>query len=411
MDVPPVLMQLARLRIERFRSLYEVDLALKPLTILIGPNAGGKSNLIKALRFLYDGIVGDIRDWQSYNAQLDDLLWYGEDPHWQRPERMAFRLLLRSVEGLGVEGRYATSFVAKDYLEVFEEWLELRPPRVETWQPAFRRVGDTINRGAGKDERTPEQPGTETARSRRTLTLREDGPSLPDLLSQSLYQHITGWRFFDADVAAARLGHFVPEFPDEVPSLGGDAANLSAFLYSLYRIQPDDFEAVINALTRAIDLPDKLLVEHDAERGGQQARYYFYETPFGEGRQVPPSSMSDGTIRLLSLLSLLIADRSASLACLEEPDHGLHPRLMLYLADFLREAASGEVPAKQIILTTHSAEFMDCFDLKEEADHLQVYVCERDETGRSTFTPTDAEALAPWLERYRLGEAVRRNFV
>jgi hypothetical protein len=54
---------------------------------------------------------------------------------------------------------------------------------------------------------------------------------------------------------------------------------------------------------------------------------------------------------------------------------------------------------------------MDCFDLSEERDYLQVYLAERDELGRTQFIPATSETFAPWLERYRLGEAVRRRFV
>jgi hypothetical protein len=54
---------------------------------------------------------------------------------------------------------------------------------------------------------------------------------------------------------------------------------------------------------------------------------------------------------------------------------------------------------------------MDCFDLKEEQDYLQVYIAERDERGRTVFTLATVEEFAPWLEKYRLGEAVRRRFI
>jgi predicted ATPase len=236
--------------------------------------------------------------------------------------------------------------------------------------------------------------------------------------AQAIYRHIAGWRIFDIALARARREAFIPEYPEEVPPLAEDASNLSAFLYALWRLRPDDFDAIAELLSDCIGLPEKLLVEHDAERGGQSARYSFREAPFGEARPVPPQSASDGTIRLLAYLALLFGDRSVSLACLEEPDHGLHPRLMLHLADVLRQAVSqaqddpnedGFTP--QVLVTTHNPEFMDCFDLSEERDYLQVYLAERDELGRTQFIPATSGTFTPWLERYRLGEAVRRRFV
>ena len=43
---------LGQVHIENFLSLRDVDLPLKPLTVLVGPNASGKSNVLRALSYL-----------------------------------------------------------------------------------------------------------------------------------------------------------------------------------------------------------------------------------------------------------------------------------------------------------------------------------------------------------------------
>jgi len=416
-------MYLNRLQIQHFRSLYQVELELKPLTILIGPNAGGKSNLFKALRFLHDAIAGDRLEWQAYDNQIDHLLWYGMDEYGNRPETVAFTCEFGS-RGRPL-GRYQATLRCKDYIRVKMEELAVALPQRQDLAAYFRRHDERIWEYIDQQGTPVEQPSSSKASSARTLTLREAGPDLQLPQAQALYRHIAGWRFFYVLPHYARQESFIPQYPEEVPPLANDGSNLSAFLYALWRLRPDDFDTIAGLLSEFIELPDKLLVEHDAERGGQNARYYFIEAPFGEARPIPPQSISDGTIRLLAYLALLLGDRSVSLACLEEPDHGLHPRLMLYLADILRQAVAlpqdeDDLPASdgndlnltpQILITTHSPEFMDCFDLKEEQDYLQVYIAERDERGRTVFTLATVEEFAPWLEKYRLGEAVRRRFI
>ncbi len=408
------LMQLNQFVIQNFRSLYDVSLALKPLTILIGPNASGKSNLFKALRFLHDAVAGDRLEWQAYDGQIDDLCWYGLDEYGDRPDTLHFDLQF------GQAARYTATFLCHDYLEVETESLHIRPDQNPSLSTYFERHKENIRRGVSDKGRILRTPNGGRARSTRTLHLREEGPSLTVPLARAVYDHIAGWRFFDANLHLARREAFIPQYPEEVPPLAGDASNLSAFLYALSRQQSDDLGAIIDTMADFIELPQSLLVEHDAERGGQNARYVFIEQPFGENRPIPPESMSDGTIRLLALLALLLADHKVSLACLEEPDHGLHPRLMLYLADILRQAVTSAsldeddrqpYPWPQIIVTTHSPEFMDCFDLAAEADYLQIYIADRDEVGKTIFTLTSAEEFAPWLEKYRLGEAVRRRLI
>lgn len=410
-------MLLSQIDLRYFRSLYEVALLFKPLTILIGPNASGKSNLFKALRFLHDAMAGDRLDWQAYDSQVDELRWYGYDEYGIRPDILNFDLFFATASSEPPVARYSTSLRCDDYLKIDTEKLHLRLSESdERLTPFFERHLEDIRQYIGPKGRKRNKPSSAQARSARTLTLRDDGPSLRVLLAKAVYDHIAGWRFVDVDPYKARQEAFIPEYPEEVPPLEGDTGNLSAFLYALWRRLPDDFDTINQALSEFIDLPQKILVEHDAERGGRHARYRFIERPYGENRLLPPESMSDGTIRLLAHLALLLGDRSVRLACLEEPDHGLHPRLMLYLADLLRQAVTNVEDVQnhsplQIIVTTHSPEFMDCFDLDAEQDYLQVYIAERDEVGKTLFVPTTAQEFAPWLKRYRLGEAVRRRFV
>jgi predicted ATPase len=407
-------MQLAHLSIRHFRSLYNLALPLKPLTIVIGPNASGKSNLFRALRFLYDGVAGDRLEWQAYDNQMDDLRWYGLDEYGERPAMLHFDL--QFAQNSRPAAAYNAGFICNNYLEVAAETLAIQLG--QGLYPYFERQDGAIRQKIGRRGGALRSPYTSRARSSRTLHLREEGPDLTVPQARQVYQHINGWRFFDVDPQQARREAFVPQYPEEVPPLAGNAGNLSAFLYALYQLRYDDLAAIVETMADFIELPQSLLVEHDAERGGQNARYGFIEQPFGEARLVPPASMSDGTIRLLSLLALLMADRTVTLACLEEPDHGLHPKLMRYLADILRQSVAPFVeneanayPAPQVIITTHSPEFMDCFDLAAEADYLQVYLASRDESGKTLLVPTTAAEFAPWLEKYRLGEALRRQLV
>ena len=58
------------------------------------------------------------------------------------------------------------------------------------------------------------------------------------------------------------------------------------------------------------------------------------------GRQIPASRLSDGTLRYLSLLAILLHPEPPSLVCIEEPELGLHPDLLPALSDLLVEASA-----------------------------------------------------------------------
>lgn len=47
-------MRATRLRIHNFRSLKDVDIELRPYSLIVGPNNAGKSNTIDAIRVFYE---------------------------------------------------------------------------------------------------------------------------------------------------------------------------------------------------------------------------------------------------------------------------------------------------------------------------------------------------------------------
>ena len=113
---------------------------------------------------------------------------------------------------------------------------------------------------------------------------------------------------------------------------------------------------------------------------------------------VPATRLSDGTLRFLALLAILLNPQSATLICIEEPELGLHPDAMSLLADLLAEAAE----KTQLIVTTHSDVLVSA--LTEHAE--SVLVCDYLENG-TTLQRLELEKLELWLKDYRLGDIWR----
>jgi predicted ATPase len=73
---------LTRLRVQNFKSLRTLDLSLGPLVVLVGPNMGGKSNILDALHFLYEcwfpppGTYGPANALANRGG-IDEVLWKG----------------------------------------------------------------------------------------------------------------------------------------------------------------------------------------------------------------------------------------------------------------------------------------------------------------------------------------------
>jgi predicted ATPase len=110
--------------------------------------------------------------------------------------------------------------------------------------------------------------------------------------------------------------------------------------------------------------------------------------------------LSDGTLRWLALLAVLLDPSPPPLICIEEPELGLHPDLMPTLARLLKEASE----RTQIVVTTHSEILVDAFTDTPEA----VLICER-EDGCTTLRRLDGDLLSAWLEAYTLGQLWRKG--
>lgn len=120
-----------------------------------------------------------------------------------------------------------------------------------------------------------------------------------------------------------------------------------------------------------------------------------YEIRLLEGeRWLGLPSVSDGTLRYLCLLAILLHPSPPPLVMIEEPELGLHPDIIPQLGKLLVEASE----RTQLIVTTHSDILVDCFHSTPES----VVVCEQ-EDGVTRFDRLNAGELAPWLKKYRLG--------
>ena len=114
----------------------------------------------------------------------------------------------------------------------------------------------------------------------------------------------------------------------------------------------------------------------------------------GGSRNVPAHCLSDGTLRFLALLAILIDPGPARLVFIKEPELGLHPDLLPQLRDLLVDRSEHF----QLIVTTHSTQLLDA--MTEHAD--SVVVCEKPEA-TSIFNRLDVDDIQSWSEFGSLG--------
>ena len=115
-----------------------------------------------------------------------------------------------------------------------------------------------------------------------------------------------------------------------------------------------------------------------------------------------PHQLSDGTLRAICLISLLMLpdEEMPILIVIDEPELGLHPYALNILASMCRSAST----SSQVLISTQSSAFVSCFD----PEHIVVV----ERVGQSSvLRRPDENVLNAWLEDYSLGEVWEKNVI
>jgi predicted ATPase len=175
---------------------------------------------------------------------------------------------------------------------------------------------------------------------------------------------------------------------------------LANVLDRLYVKHPERFEALNEEMARWLPEFDRILF--DTPSPGM--RSFLLRTREGL-YPIPASELSHGTLLALALLTLAHVPNPSPLVCIEEPDRGLHPRLLRNIRDALYRLAYpsnyGESrPPVQVVATTHSPYLLDLF-----RDHPNEIVIAHKVGSEARFEALSSRSdLQEMLQETPLGE-------
>jgi len=388
---------LTRIEIDGFKSFENFKLDLGPFLAILGPNASGKSNLFDAIRFLsalagtdlrsaVKGLRGEPyellrRDMQGesvrkmsfavevlLNPEVRDpwgatvkighsrMRYEVEIQHWT-DEHGIERLLVTRESVLPIFGKtdaWARSRrISDQFRETFLRYGR-RTPWLETADEGGRRVFRVHQDGrAGRT--TPAQAAEATVLSSFSSA---EAPHL-----YALKEELRSWRLLQLDPASLRR----PSPITAAEELEPDGSNLATVLARIQaetttKTRPRGILADIAAdMVSLIPGVVDLRVEKD-ERNRE------WRVDIGLRDEPPFSSrvVSDGTLRVLALLTLLHDPKHRGLVCFEEPENGVHPGRLKELVERLRGLTSN-LTAKdcgkqtsQVLVNSHSPVVLSC---------------------------------------------------
>lgn len=369
-----------------------LEAELGPLNVLIGPNASGKSNFIAALSLLRaapDDLAVPLRK----GGGPAEWLWKGGGA--ERAEISARVALPRRRAALVHTLRFSVPQAAL-FLE--EESID-----AGGGGPVSRARGffHRLRSDAEALEATSPRPTLGSVKSRREVELdwsmfSSDQSVLSQLKDPKRYPEIAylgrEYRqirlYVDSDLGR----HSPPRLPQPADLPGDflleDASNLGMVLNDLDQ-RSTGLKAIEDQLRRFYEPVERISTK---VRGGT-VQLYLHER--GLGQPVSALRLSDGFLRYLCLLTILLHPSPPPLVCIEEPELGLHPDVLPTMGELLIEASQ----RTQLIVTTHSDLLVSALGDVPEA----VLVCERDEQG-THLRRLERDKLKEWLDEYTLGD-------
>ncbi len=359
--------RLTHIEIEGYKSIRDMSLELGALNVLIGANGAGKSNLVSFFKMLNYMMTGALGEFVARSGHAGSLLHFGG----KRTVQIEAELTMKTDAGENLY-RMRVAHAARDALVFLEESI------------AFDRTGLT----ASTERYVFPVVGPESV-------LATSDPS--HATHRTIRHLMQGYRYFQFHDTSeqARIR--------QACNIGGakhllsDAGNLAAILYNLQENWSSYYRRIIGCLLTVFPFFQDFVLEPSGREDKQLLLNWRGSDPeqiFG------PHQLSDGTLRMMALVTLLLQPEQhlPALLVIDEPELGLHP----YAIEVLASLIKGTSHHCQVILATQSVEIVDKFDANE------IVIVEL-EGGESQFRRLDEDRLAEWLEEYSLGELWKMN--
>ncbi len=366
------------LRLVNFKNFADETLRVGPFTVIVGANASGKSNIRDAFRFLH-GIgrgytlaeifggkygPGGLRDWEPIRGAPNEIARFGLFAY---PLPSGFSLHIElDLTGRKIFYSIAVGFNpnSPDGFVVLEEELKTESRTVyktiETSEPGlWLAVGNNGERKIG------------FSRSQPALT------QFLQNYKQVWYQHIAEMGFHSV-LGSMRFLELVPErmrapsFPGAT-SLGNSGENLPTALEAIC-IDPERKKILADWLQELTPMDVR-----DFEFPRDPSGRVHLQIVEGNGRKVSAYSASDGTLRFLAMLAVLLGPHSGGLYFFEEIDTGIHPARQSLLLELIeKQTAKGSI---QVVTTTHSPDLLNLVNDRTFENTSIVYRDEDSEDG------------------------------
>ncbi len=403
---------ITHIEIGGYRLLDGFKADFKPLTVVIGANAVGKSTLIDGLQLIGECCefpLNTALGWHHGAASLltagngnGQLAWsvtFRKPPAWDgfpltAGEALVYEVVLQADAQGQMHSQYEVLRTQKPVSEVSEgslKFLEAIPEDVIIGAveyenlvpeeplkyleatPYQRRIFDTqqlrlipfdeAQSAAVVREAVPSGSGRAGAQQEAALLLSQirffNEFPVPSWV-RVLFANIMCYPGFDVTRSSALRTKAAEIRPDTTLSSNGD--DLGTVLHEI--LTRYDFRPAAEELRDFLRVAYPTFEEiHCDTTYGTPPQVLVRVREQGMSRSMEMWELSDGMLRFLCLATALLNPLPPPLIAIDEPELGLHPGLLPIVAEMIKAAAE----RTQVLVTTHSPDLLNCFDIADVA--------------------------------------------
>ncbi len=355
-------MPIQELSVSGYRSIRQIRLKPRGITVLIGSHGCGRNNLYRVLPLLAKAAAGEFASSIAREGGVSAALWAGPQKRFGKhpePRRLKFEIKTSRFHWViecGLSQNASPESAPEATLEELPEAGALRLPVSRfLLDPEFRAESIWVTGPKGGRLLAMDRDGPftsiRTAGGKMTSypgPLQPSESALAQLREPHLYPEalsvraeIAGWRFYDRFRTGedAPLRH--PRPGVLTPVLDPDGAELAAALQTIIEI--GEAGTLREEISRA-------LAGARLEVVSEHARLRLLLHRPGVLRPLEAVELSSGALCYLCLAAALLSPRPALLVGLKEPENGIHPDLLPSLARLIVRAARHS----QLWISTHS---------------------------------------------------------
>jgi len=350
-------MLLKSFSIQHYKSIANIHCDnLNPISVFVGSNAAGKSNIIDALRFLRDSIAHGLDHAISMRGGIEVIRQYSPTRPFhttisvnfmqqfeEDTERVAsYEFTIASLEGgnYRVEKEKATWY---DDTEAEDSEGSFFPSRL---------VMKTFTRNSNGEI----EIGGHRLRQKATIDQLAVGVGRASLraVAYTIVSALSRLRFSALYPNTLRT----PARPDIDRNLKESGENWASILKALR--QSERGRGAIKRILEMMRLVMPTLQDVTVKGVGGYLvpQFLVQDTARSKKHYFDPVQLSDGTLRIFGILLSLYQMPPPMFIAIEEPELTVHPGILTMLADAFKEASENT----QIIITSHSPHLVDLFD-------------------------------------------------